>query len=315
MDVLCLGTLTVDIFLRVGGSLSMPVGEVALLEASEMHPGGTACNTALNFAKLGLSVGVITHLGDDPAGDLVLNYLARAGVQLQGVTRTQAVNTTATFYLTGSNGVLTYLYYPGTSQVFSMEAVDLQLVVSPKHLHIGGTFLMPALDGTPTAQILQIARTAGVRTSLDPTPNVTVGSLETLAPSLPYLDYFFPNLSQAQVLSGQTDPAAAADFFLERGVGAVSIKLDRRGSYVTDGKRSFHVPPYQVAEVETTGAGDAYAAGFITGVCSGWDLEQAAEFANAVGAMCVRAIGAQAGVGSIAETLAFMRAQDRLAER
>lgn len=314
LDVLCLGTLTIDIFLKKGGRLPMSFGDVTLLEAAELHPGGTACNAALDFAKLGLSVGVVTHLGDDAAGDLVVNRLSHAGVQLRGVTRDRAVNTTATFYTTEPDGTLAYLYYPGASETFAADDVDLQLIAGAKFLHVGGTFLMPALDGPATARILEVAQAAGVKTSLDPTPNVTPDSLEIIAPSLPHLDFFFPNLVQAQVISGQKDPGAAAAFFLEQGVGTVSIKLDRHGSYVTDGQRTFLVPPYRVVEVETTGAGDAYAAGFITGIWSGWDLEKAAYFANAVGAMCVRAAGAQAGVGSINETLQFMREQGRLTE-
>jgi sugar/nucleoside kinase (ribokinase family) len=67
-----------------------------------------------------------------------------------------------------------------------------------------------------------------------------------------------------------------------------------------------HLPAFQVDVVDATGAGDAFAAGFIAGVWQGWPLEQTARFANAVGALCVTGLGATGGVRSLPETLTFL---------
>ena len=72
---------------------------------------------------------------------------------------------------------------------------------------------------------------------------------------------------------------------------------------------AMHFPAFEVNVVDATGAGDAFAAGFIVGVWQGWSLERAARFANAVGGLCVTGLGAAGGVCSLAETLAFMDGQ------
>jgi sugar/nucleoside kinase (ribokinase family) len=82
--------------------------------------------------------------------------------------------------------------------------------------------------------------------------------------------------------------------------------MGSKGSYVRAKNEEVYVPRYQVTPVDAVGAGDAFAAGFITGLLKGWDLEMTAKFANAVGALCVTAIGATTGVRSLEETLKFM---------
>jgi len=307
MDILCLGTLTVDVFVEKGDSLPVPdVGPVFLLDNAEVHPGGTAVNTSLDLAKLGVPVGVATRVGVDPGGEMVLQHLKNGGIQLSSVTHDQAVNTTMTIYIKEQDGQLGYLYYPGTSAVLCEDDVDMALVTSAKFLHVGGTFLMPSLDGAPTARILKAAKEAGVVTSLDPTPNLTPDSLSIISPSLPYLDYFLPNLGQAKAISGLENVAEIADFLLDRGVGTVGLKMGKDGCYIKSKDQTLHLPSFKVEEVEVTGAGDAFVAGILTGLWHGWELEKAGRIANAVGAMCVQGAGAQAGVGSIEDTLQFM---------
>jgi sugar/nucleoside kinase (ribokinase family) len=108
------------------------------------------------------------------------------------------------------------------------------------------------------------------------------------------------------MITGKTSPQDVAQVFMSYGVGTVGLKMGEEGSYVRSKDREMLVPPYVVEAVDATGAGDAYAAGFLTGLVQGWDLEKTARFANAVGALCVTAVGATTGIRSLRETLEFM---------
>jgi sugar/nucleoside kinase (ribokinase family) len=82
--------------------------------------------------------------------------------------------------------------------------------------------------------------------------------------------------------------------------------MGERGSFVSDGRESHFVTPFNVEAVDATGAGDAFAAGFLCGVTRGFSLQECARLGNAAGALCVTQIGTIAGVRSLAETLEFI---------
>ena len=97
-----------------------------------------------------------------------------------------------------------------------------------------------------------------------------------------------------------------AGMLRERGVAAVAVKLGDAGAFVDAAGWHGRVPAYAVEVVDTTGAGDAFCGGFLAAVLAGWEMERATRFANAVGALCVTAVGGTAGVRSREETLRFM---------
>ena len=113
-----------------------------------------------------------------------------------------------------------------------------------------------------------------------------------------------PSLRQ---LSGLAEPEDAAAFFRDRGARAVVVKMAEQGCYVQTADASFAVPAFRVPAIEHTGAGDAFAAGFLAGLSQdGMDLHHCIRLANAVGAMCVGSVGAADGISTLAETLDFM---------
>ena len=108
-------------------------------------------------------------------------------------------------------------------------------------------------------------------------------------------------------MTGLEDPLEIAHNLLARGPSVVGLKLGAQGCLViTRAGEIICAPAFQVNMIDATGAGDAFAAGFIAGVWQGWPLEKTACFANAVGALCVTGLGAGGGVRSLPETLQFM---------
>jgi sugar/nucleoside kinase (ribokinase family) len=131
--------------------------------------------------------------------------------------------------------------------------------------------------------------------------------MQLLEPCLPEIDYFIPSLPEAQAITGLEEPHQVARALLDRGVGTVGLKMGAEGCLVLTGEgEELRLPAFEVEVIDATGAGDAFAAGFIAGVWQGWPLEKTARFANAVGALCVTGMGANGGVRSLPETLDFM---------
>jgi len=305
--ILCLGILVADIVGRPLRSVPDP-GRLALVDEMSLHTGGCAVNAATALARLGLPVEVIGKVGNDPFGDFVLNAMKERGIGTRGVKRDSEVGTSATMVMVGADGERRFVHYIGANARLTLEDVDFSMVESASILHVAGTLVLPGMDGQPTADLLQQARAAGVTTFLDTVWDDMGRWMKVLSPCLPHIDYFVPSLPEAQAITGLESPADVGRALLDHGVGAVGLKMGPEGCLVMNGKDpAIRLPAFEVNVVDATGAGDAFAAGFIAGVYQGWPLEKTARFANAVGALCVTGLGATGGVRSLAETLDFMQ--------
>jgi sugar/nucleoside kinase (ribokinase family) len=304
--IICLGILVADIVGRPVRTVPEP-GGLVLVEEMRLHTGGCAINTATALALLGLPVEVIGKVGTDSFGDFLLKAMSERGIRSTGVKRDGKVGTSATMVMVSQDGERRFVHYLGANARLNLVDVDIAMVEAASILHIAGALVMPGIDGKPTAELLKHAREAGVTTFLDTVWDDTGRWMDTLAPCLPYVDYFVPSLLEARALTGLDDPAEVACAFLERGVKTVGLKMGAEGCLVMSGdSQVIRLPAFQVDVVDATGAGDAFAAGFIAGVWQGWELERTARFANAVGALSVTGLGASGGVRSFSETLTFM---------
>jgi sugar/nucleoside kinase (ribokinase family) len=205
------------------------------------------------------------------------------------------------------DGERRFVHYLGANARLTLDDVDLAWLPELRILHVAGSLVLPGLEGEPTARLLQGARADGVTTFLDTVWDDTGQWMELRGAALPYVDYFVPSLLEVQELTGLQAPEEVAQALLAQGVGTVVLKMGADGCLVVaqDGSE-LRAAAYQVEAVDATGAGDAFAAGFIAGVWHGWSLEKTARFANAVGALCVTGLGAADGVRSLDETFAFM---------
>jgi sugar/nucleoside kinase (ribokinase family) len=205
------------------------------------------------------------------------------------------------------DGERRFVHYIGANARLTINDVSMQLVEEASILHIGGSLVMPGMDGEPTAELLRRARAAGVTTFLDTVWDDTGRWMRLLEPSLQYIDYFIPSLPEAQAIVGLDEPGEVARALIDHGVGTVALKMGAEGCLVMSAERDLlRLPAFEVEVVDATGAGDAFAAGFIAGVWHGWPLKKTALFASAVGALCVTGSGASGGVRSLTDTIECM---------
>ena len=301
MDVVCLGILVADVIARPVDEL--PHGAVSLMDEISLHGGGCALNTATGLARFGLSVLVVGKVGEDTFGNFVVGLLDERGLDTRGVLRDPAVPTSATVVLVDRAGERSFLHLPGANGALGAEELAPEIFAG-RALHVAGALVMPALDGAPTAGLLAEAQRRGVHTSLDTVYDAT-GHWERLQPCLPHLDLLMAGLAEAQGISGEHEPANAAAWFRDRGVGEVALKLGPDGCYVAGAEFEGDIPAFPVYVVDGTGAGDAFAAGVIYGRLAGWPLGDAARLANAAGALATTVVGATEGLLDLEETLAF----------
>jgi len=112
------------------------------------------------------------------------------------------------------------------------------------------------------------------------------------------------------MLTGKNKKEEIAEELLKRGVKTVAITLGKDGCYIRTKTEKISLPAYKTKVVDTTGAGDAFAAGFLTGYLRGYDLLNTGKLANAVACMCVSKIGGTEGIRSLKETLEFIKEKE-----
>jgi len=302
--VTCVGVLVADVIVHAVDAWPEQ-GRLELVDGIELRSGGLAHTTSVTLAKLGVSTATVGRVGADPFGMFLIEVLREHGVEIH-VRRDDTASTSATVVAVTSNGERSFLHLVGANARLGPDDVPEALLRSSKAVHLGGYFILPGLDGAPAAMVLQRARAAGCTTSLDVAWDAKGRWMTLLAPCLPHLDVLFGNVDELGHCAGEREPARIAASLRRRGVKVVAVKMGEHGAYVDGPEWRGHVPAFAVTAVDTTGAGDAFCGGFLAGMLAEWDLQRVTRFANAVGAMCVTAVGGATGIRSMAETLRFM---------
>lgn len=307
MDVACLGIIVADIMGKTIEKMPEP-GKLKIFNQMGLHPGGCATNTAIGLSKLGTNVGVMGKIGRDIFGEFILKKLNDHRVDISGIKYTDKKSTSFTFAVINKKGERGFFHYIGADEELKFEDVDFNLIKECKILHVAGFYLMPQFEGGPIAKVLRETKKYGITTTLDTAWNSEVKNWqELIEPCLPYVDVILPAIEEAKMFTGKNREIDIANYLLDSGVKVVGLKMGKKGCYIKSRKEEIYLPAYPVKVVDTSGAGDAFVVGFLMGMLKGWSLRRTAKFANAVGALCVQAIGCTAGIKSLKQTLNFMK--------
>ena len=290
--------MLVDVLAKPVDRLPTP-GGLLPVDHIELSMGGCASNTAIALSRLGVSNSLWGKLGRDDFGNYALERLKREGVETSGIVKDSKVSTSATIVLVHSDAQRSFLHSMAANDEIGLKDIRFSQLDRFQHLHVGGYFLFPALDGPKMAKVLRAARRKGLTTSLDTAWDLSGRWLKTLKPCLPYLDYFMPSEREVKMLLGHIRTAEAAETFLKLGAQAVIIKRGEKGSYFLNRVGwEAKVPAFKAKVVDTTGAGDCFCAGFLKGISLGWNFRDCLRLGNAAGASAVGALGATTGLKS-----------------
>ncbi|MBC7221189.1 carbohydrate kinase family protein [Candidatus Bipolaricaulota bacterium] len=305
--VALLGDLNVDVMVRVG-EVPAPGGE-AHAEASPAL-GGSAALTARWLAALGCEVHLAAAVGEDPFGDWLLAALARDGVPTTWIQRARGDPTGLCLALVQRGGERTLLSSPGAARDLRWDRIPESWLDGVDWLHVSGYAWLGGAERQAADRAVGLARERGIPVSLD--PGAVAPSLRAAIPSLSLFELVLPNRREVGDLTGQDDVRAGADEVRRRGARWVAAKLDRDGCLVASPRGDAAVPGFPVRAKNTTGAGDAFNAGVIVGVLSGWGPEEVGTLGNLLGAAAVRQ-GAGGPLPDRGDLLAFLPGGSTLA--
>jgi sugar/nucleoside kinase (ribokinase family) len=305
-DVVCAGILVADHVCTPMASLPDP-GRLVAVDAMYLLTGGCAANVGVNVAKQGLRVGVVGRLGDDAFGRFIREDLGARGVDADRVIVSPEEQTSQSMILLCKGQDRRFVHTFGANRRFRAADVDHESLRGARVFYVGGYLVLPGLVPDELAALFRFCREEGVRTVLDvvvPNGFVYDGELE---PVLPYTDVFLPNNDEAEMLTGEAEPARQARALRAKGAETVVVTLGENGIVFTDGEQVRRTSHFPSEVIDQTGAGDAFCAGFITGMVRGLDLDECLHYGSALGASCVRSIGCYDGVFNAAQAAEFLQ--------
>jgi sugar/nucleoside kinase (ribokinase family) len=306
MDAAIFGLIVADVIAEPMDLRNPPrPGGLAFTNSVQLTTGGNVCNTGIAMAKLGMKVAAAGLVGEDVLGAAVTERLRQSGLDTSAVFKTDRGQTSATVVAVEPGGERCFFHTPGVTKLLDASALRqcFPIFRRCRYVQIGYFGLLPALTPQLPA-LLKELRAAAPDTKVALETVTPVGPWGELEPILPHLDLFIPSRGEAIDLTGERDPErmiAAFRKHMKRGL--IGIKLDAAGCLLDDGTgRPVPVPAYKIKVVDTTGAGDTWFAGLLTGLVRGMPLAEAGKLANRTAADCCTALGASAGVRSFEET-------------
>ncbi len=299
LDCIVCGSCVVDLLCRPV-RLDQPIGAgvLHLTDAVVLTGGGITINAGVTMARLGLSTGVLSHVGDDEWAPVVRNLLKQESIDDSLLTVHPTGQTSTTVVAIDGSGERSFFHCVGAPKFLDAESLlkHLDVFANTTMLLLGYYSLMPLLE-PDVPQVLERIREVGCKTALD--AGGTGGTMEPLDRILPHLDLYVPSHGEAVHQTKLDDPQRIIEFY--RGLGApglLGVKLGTRGVLLSPQKGEYvHVDAVKAPGpvVDTTGAGDSFFAGLIAGLVRGLSVEAAGRLGAAAAACCVTAVGGSTG--------------------
>lgn len=305
IEIIGLGALNVDNIYRVERILED--GE-ALVDEVKSFPGGSAANTIYGLSKLGIDTGFIGAVGNDTEGELLLQDFDKIGVDTSHIIAKTREKTGITLCLSDFSGKRSIYVIPGANNRLSLDDIDLPYINEAGFLHISSF-----ADERQFQLLLGIANKIAPQVKISFSPGELYASqgLKTLSPILSKVHTLFINQNELRILTGK-DVIAGAEICLEHGCRIVVITMgkgqrlfyDNKSSaicYIRDVNREYLIEPPGITEtcVDTTGAGDAFACGFLYGLLKRRELEECGQLGNIVAQFSITKISARQGLPTL----------------
>ena len=306
-DILCTGLVVADF---VGAPIVAMPGSGCLVTTPriEMTIGGCAANTAVDLAKLDLRVGIVGLVGDDPMGRFVRDSFAAEGVSCDHLGASQTAQTAATLIVNVQGEDRRFIHAVGANAEFTGETLTREVLRHCRILCVGGFVLNPNLSGANVRRAFHTARELGVTTVLDVVISDPAPAWKMLQEVLPETDLFLPNQDEGRMILGVDDPDEQARRFHAAGAKTVIVTRGSRGSILFDGQQMWEAAAFPVEQVDGTGGGDAFVAGYLYGLLKQATPLECLAYGAAMGASCVRAAGATTSVFRRGELEEYVRA-------
>jgi sugar/nucleoside kinase (ribokinase family) len=305
-EILCAGIIVAD---HVSSPIThLPAaGELVLADKLVLAIGGCAANVAVDLVKQGVRAAVVGRVGDDIFGRVVTEMLQETGADVALVLTTPGLDTSQTLIVNVVGQDRRFIHTFGANALFRASDIPIEQVRRCQVLYLGGYLIMDLVEPEDLRSLFAEARKVGVKTVLDVVTPGPADYLPRLAPVLPEVDVFLPNDHEAELITGEKEPARQAETLHRLGARTTIITMGDRGAVLVSERTRLRAAAFTIPFVDGSGGGDAFAAGYMTGLLRGLDEEGCLRLASALGGSCVRAIGTTTGVFTRAECEAFLK--------
>ena len=289
-------------------------GPIIFSNTFERKMGGAELNVAIGCARLGLNVGWISRLGMDDFGKYILKTARGEGIDVSQVELVEGYGTSVYFREVLADGASRSFYYRDNSptETLNIKDIDEEYFKESKILHITG--VLPSINEHNRGLILEtieVAKKHNLTISFDPNIRLKMWTKEEartfINKILPNVDILLVGDEEIEVLLGHSDINKGIREFQNYGIKTVIVKRGAKGAIGSDGNNTYEVDGIKPrALVDTVGAGDGFAAGFLTSTIKGKSLEESIQFANAVGSIVVGVEGDNEGLPYYDDVLVHM---------
>ena len=311
VDVVSLGEMMVML-------VATEPGPMRGVELFRKHVAGSEANVAIGLARLGQQAGWISRLGADEFGAYVRNFLRGEGVDVSQVIVDPNFPTGIAFKERRELGARRVLYYRHGSAASHLSPADLnfEYFENIRFFHVSGVTLAISSSGYDTVlAAIELAHRGGATVSFDPNVRLRLWDAETWRRTfrlvIPHCDIVFPGADEAELITGESDPIAAAEAIRALGPKLVIVKLGASGSLALTDEGAVRAPALKLERiVDPVGAGDGFAAGFLSGQLRGWGVAESLRLGNIVGAFAMSVSGDVEGLPTWEEVVAIDAGRD-----
>lgn len=296
--ILTIGNINMDWICTVP-KLPVPDEKINIKELN-VYPGGAASNVAVSLARLGSEVVLFGHVGNDTEGHEALRALREEKVDTSRVILEQRLATGFVIVLVGEKGQSMKLRYRGANTALSPKDITPNLFKDIKLVYLASITL-------PLAQkVALLCEELGIRLSLDVCGELLKQPSKAIQKLLCNFSLVFMNEVVFEQTYNKPPSKNNIQAELDGRMEVLNVTLGVKGAITATPDEIFHTPSFRVKVVDTTGAGDAYAAGFMHYSLQRLPLREVVKRANACAAMQITQPGARAGLPTAPEVEAFI---------
>jgi len=278
LDVLALGTCNADVLMNV--SRFSGADDEVDIEQLQISLGGSAANFAVGVSRLGLNSGIMARIGRDHYGKYILTEFKREKINTERLIIIDE-KTGMAFIAVEPDGERSIYTFMGANSKFQLKKEDINHIKASEILHITGMYIEVVEEASKYANTL----------SLNPGTVLSSYGMAALEKILKRTDVLFLNKKEVTLLTGMKYDDGAT-LLIETGVPMVVVTMGNEGSIVYTEAGHIHHSTNELNVMDTTGAGDSFAAGFITGLFNKKELKECLKQGNQSASNCVTKIGA-----------------------
>jgi ribokinase len=290
-DVICFGALNMDYLFKVD-KIAKEDEEYAI-RGFKRTPGGAAANTAVGLARLGLKAGYLGKTSDDRNGGILINEFAREKVDTTRIIVSKSGRTGVIMGYIDKKGQRALYALPGINDAVKIQEIDIEYATSANFLH-----LTPFVGEKPfetQKQLVELVSRSKTKISFDPGDLYARKGLSALKPMIGKSFLVSLTEKELKLLTGR-NYCKGSEILLNVGAQIVAVKRGGKGCYVSNREENHTIKPFRVKVVDTTGAGEAFSAGFLYGLVKNLSLCECGRIANFIASRCIMRIGARSGL-------------------